>query len=333
MLKTISLILLSVALFVDCEAKKLQPISVYTPENILWWLPENTETVVVAKNSYTIINHAESENVDLRTAMKQFSFGSLSAIQDRRLIKPLLGHTVLLSVEGGRKFHPPSNLGSMLFEGCDVLIFGQDFAKIRDSYFNSAESHATAVQKIAGFKVMVFEEKLENDLWEIFIVSPKPNILICATNQDYLTEVLNRMMLKGKKRAIPDDLPEWKQVDTKAQFWAIRHYDRQNAKRDTTSPLFGEQAAANVPDNQAIGITFSILPNSKNEARIRYLSTNGNAVGIANTLWNQSASQVNPKISKVESGVVEIVAKIDNPEDYAVFLFSLFAALGHALYI
>src|SRR5262249_20266454 len=162
----------------------------------------------------------------------------------------------------------------MLFEGCDFLVLDQDFVTTRDSFLNLVESQAKVVQRIAGFKVMVYEAKLESDLWKFFIVSPKPNVVLCATDLGYLTEVLTRMGVKGHKRALPENLQEWKHVDTTAQFWAVRHYDKENAVEDTTSPLQGKQAAANVPDKQAIGITFTYNPNTKNKAKIIYLSTN-----------------------------------------------------------
>jgi hypothetical protein len=53
---------------------------------------------------------------------------------------------------------------------------------------------------------------------------PKPNIAVAATDRGYLEDVLARIDGKRGERALPDTLPEWKHVDTHAQFWVVRHY-------------------------------------------------------------------------------------------------------------
>src|SRR6266700_2260703 len=49
-------------------------------------------------------------------------------------------------------------------------------------------------------------------------------ILICATDQGYLTEMLKRIDRPVTKRALPKELPEWKHVEMASRFWGIRHY-------------------------------------------------------------------------------------------------------------
>jgi hypothetical protein len=333
MLRTIMIALLILTLCAEYSAEVNQSAPSVTFESILWWLPENTETLIVAKGPYTIIDPETHEPNDLKHSLEQVSYGTLSIIQEGRLLKPILGQTVLLSVEGSRKFRPPANLGGMMYEGCHVLVLGQEFSAARDSFIKLLETQAKEVQKLAGHRVMVFEQKLESDIWKIFIASPQPDVILCATDQGFLTEILNRINLKAKNRALPESLPEWKQVDTTAQFWAIRHYDKENALIDTTSPLHGKQAAANAPDNQAIGITLTYNPNGKNEARIKYLSGNTEAAIITNKNWNPGSYKLNAKIISSEPGVVEIVINPDNPDVFPIFLLGLLAAFGHALYI
>ena len=205
----------------ECSAGIGQSAPLGTLERILWWLPENTETLSVVKGPFTIIDSGTNKTNDLKHTLEQMSYGTLSVIQQGKLLKPIFGQTVLLSVAGSRKFRPPVNLGSMRYEGCDILIFGQGFTVVRDSFIKLLETQATEVQKIGEYQVMMFEQKIEDDIWKVFIVSPKPNLVLCATDQSFLTDVLNRMESKAKSRAFPKNLLEWKQVDTTAQFWAV----------------------------------------------------------------------------------------------------------------
>jgi hypothetical protein len=333
MLSSIMTVLLILTLCAESSAAIDQSVPSSVLESIFWWLPENTETLIVANGPFTIIDPDTNESNDLKHSLEQASYGPLSIIQQGKLLKPILGQTVLLSVEGSRKFHPPADLGSMQYEGCHVLIFGQDFAAVRASFIKSLETQAKEVQKIAGYQVMMFEQELESDGWTVFIVSPKPDVVLYATDQGFLTEVLNRMESKARNRALPESLPEWKQVDTTAQFWAVRHYDKENALRDTTSPLSGRQAAANVPDKQAIGITLTYNSNGKNEARINYLSGNTEATRIAEKYWHPGSYKLDAKIIKSEPGVVEIAINPDSQDTFPIFLLALLAAFGHAIYI
>jgi hypothetical protein len=329
MLRIIVSALLILTLCAEYRAEVVQTAPSVTIESILWWFPENTETLIVAKGPY-VIN--DSEPNDLKHSLEQASYGPLSAIQQGKFLKPIIGKTVLLSVEGSRNFRPPANLGSMMYEGCHVLVFGHDFGTARDSFIEQIKTHAKEVQKFAGHEVMMFEQKLESDIWKIYIASPQSDVILCATDRGFLTETLNRINSKAKQRALPESLPEWKQVDTTARFWAVRHYDKENALRDTTSPLHGKQAAANALDDQAIGITLTYNPNG-DDVRVKYLSGNSQAATTAYLYWNPSPYKLNVKIINSEPRVVEIVIKLDNPDVFLIFLLCLFSAFGHALYI
>ena len=332
MLRTIIIGLLTVILCAESNPGKSQSTPSNTVDSILWWLPEDTETVVVTRGPFTVVDSKRESN-NLKETLERLSYGPLFTIQHGKLLKTLVGQTILLSVEGSRKFRPPTELGSVRYEGCHILVFGEEFAATRSSFIESLESHAKGVQKIAGHEVTVFEEKWERDLWKVFIVSPNPNVLLCATDQGFLTDLLNRMESKGKGRALPESLPEWKQADTTAPFWAVRHYDKENAAKDPTSPLLGRQGAANAPDKQAIGITLAYNPKLNSNVIIKYLSANKKAATIANQFWNPDPYKLNSKISTSEPGIVKIVVSPDNPAAFPILLLVLLSAVGHAIYI
>jgi len=197
-------------------------------------------------------------------------------------------------------------------------------------------SKAKEVHRIRGQQVTMFEEKLEQDLWRIFIAIPEPNVLLLSTNQDYLAQVLNRMHQKAQKRALPESLPEWGYVNTAAKFWAVRHYDKAEAQSDPSSPLSGRQAAANWIDTQAVGIVFDFDPHSSKVATVRYLSQSGDALKIfSDELMkaSQPGQDPNPLIRLKEPGVVEMLVSLDAKEQVGMFLFVLLGLLGHAVYV
>src|SRR5262249_28009630 len=161
-----------------------------------------------------------------------------------------IGRTVSFCVDGSRRFRAPTSLGSMRFEGCSIVILKQDLAN-RTALLTQMVSQAKLFHNLGGHRVAEFEEKLEQDIWRFFVTLPAPNVLLCATNQAFLTEVLIRMRNKAATRALLETLPEWKHVNKGAKFWALRHYDKDQAQHDPTSPLSGRELAANWPDTEA----------------------------------------------------------------------------------
>lgn len=243
---------------------------------VLWWLPEDTETVSVARGPFKVVKLGEpSEDMSptdyIGLVLSQSPLGYLAMINDGAFLKHFIGRTVSFSIEGSRRFRAPKSLGGMRFEGCSIIMLEQDLPE-RTALLNQMASQAKAFHNIEGHRVAEFERKLEEDTWTFLFAMPAPNVLLCATNQQFLAQVLNRMTHHGARRALPEALPEWKHINTEAQFWAVRHYDAGEAKDDPSSPLSGEEAPANWPDTQAIGIVFDFDPARSKIATVRYLS-------------------------------------------------------------
>lgn len=321
------------------SADKDRPFSLDSINDVLWWLPEDTETVSVVRGPFKL-DALDSEPPDdmpglerVDLTLRMAPLGALQTIKKGRFYKPLIGRSLLFSVEGSRKFRSPANLGSMPYEGCQIIILQQGLGPARDTFVREMTSNAKQVEVVAGQRVMAFEEKLEEDTWKFFIAIPAPNILIFATNQDFLTQVLKRMHQKGQKRALPEDLPEWKHVKTGAKFWAVRHYDKDDAQEDPSSPLSGKQMAANWPDTGAVGIVFEFDPGRSKVTTIKYISGNKNALKLVTDQWGKLIQGFKTVIRQAEPGVVEIVLSLDNEDQAGDFLFLLFALLGHGIYV
>jgi hypothetical protein len=294
-------------------------------DEVLHWLPVDSETIIVANGPFKI--EKANESFRFQAAVQSLPLGILQEL----LPKELVGKDVSLAVEGSRCFRSPHGLGMMPYQGCQVVVFDKGTASVLSTAMQVLLRKSRRTIEISGKRVAVFEEKWENDNWTLYVTQPRPEILLCATHDGYLKEVLDRMEGASSKRAMPEDLPEWRYVDTKSRVWAVRHYSKAEAARDPSSPL-REEAAANIPDVGAIGVTFSYNADG-NLATVRYLTHAKNAIAIAREAWYMPTEKLEPKIREVETGVVEIALAVDKNDVGRSFLFVLMALLGHAVYV
>ena len=116
----------------------------------------------------------------------------LFELKNGGLAKRLKGKEVTLAVEGSRQFRPPAALGGLRYEGCEIMVFNPAITLDRASFMRDATATEVRSENIAGLKVAVFEELQENDVWTTFVGFPRNNIVLVATNKDYLRTVLVR---------------------------------------------------------------------------------------------------------------------------------------------
>ena len=313
----------------DETRASLAPTSCW--EQLSDWLPEDTETVIVAQGPFEIPKPtAEQRKFD--EAIRFLPFGPILDLQDGMLYRELVGQKVLCAIEGSRRFTAPRNLGSMPYQGVHILQFDLAADGALRKAFRLCQEKAEKNIELAGERVAVFTEKLESDMWSFFVSQTQPGVLICATNQAFLEETLNRIGRKPDRRALPADLPEWKHVDINARVWAIRHYRKESAENDPSSP-HRPKAAANVPDPDAIGLVFWYRPEIDQRARARYLSGAKNALELATEGWRHPREGLTPDIKQVAPGVVEIAVSVSDASVAPMFLLVLLASLGHGVYM
>src|ERR1043165_1678673 len=131
-------------------------------QNIMWWFPEDTETVTVARGPFKLkIFDRNPVRLDVAEAFRQISIGDLTTLKRGKISKLIDGQTILLSVEGSRKFSPPTSLGGMRYEGCSVTCFDRDFSSQREPLLRSLQDDAKQVKNINGHRVFLFNETLE----------------------------------------------------------------------------------------------------------------------------------------------------------------------------
>ena len=203
-----------------------------------------------------------------------------------------------------------------------------------NSFFKSVSKLANTSIDIEGHRILVFKEMLEKDEWTFFVATPRSNILLVATDKDYLMHIIKHIKHRSTNRSFEESLPEWKYVDQKSPYWALRHYRASIPNQDPSSPLLGFQAAANHPDMQAIGLVFQYSPADSSIVKMTYLSHNLKSVEIARASWSPPpGGHLNPVVESLREEGAKISIPIGDRSQASYLLFLLMAALGHGIYL
>lgn len=313
---------------------------------VLSWLPVDTETVLGANGPFAwdpkaLSNDPPSQErlaaTELEMQSRMFPLTLLN-FKNGGFGEVIKGKTVSLAIEGSRRFGAPRALGLMRYEGCLVIVFIPTVSLDGAAFMRAATNSAVRFEEHNGTTVAVFEEKSEDDTWTTFVGFPRSNVAVVATNLDYLVALLDRMRGTPGTRALPQDLSEWKHVNTNAPVWGVRHYLTQGAKLDPSSPLLG-QGAANVPDANAVGVTFSFAPAAEGTATVDYLSTNPDVRRIlSGYLMMEDAATAAPRefqmrLRQPGAGVLEASINLSPTEAIQRLMFGLMAMVGHAIYL
>lgn len=300
----------------------------------LEWLPPGTETIIAAQGPFQIRTIGpEKVRRTLTEQLESWALGGLHGVREGKYLKALEGQTVLLSLEGSKHFRSPFGLGLSPYDGCHILIFDDKFTDAGDKLMQSMKekrSGANRIHKHEQHEIFAFDEDWEDDRWTIFVARPTPNVLLVGTNRQFVTTVLYLMGAPKRQPELPklSELVEWQHVDTKARFWAIRHFDPGNASNDPTTPLTLYRRGANNPDLQAIGLTFSFDPSQESQAAVvRYLSKNNDRQTVLKRRWQLGTlTDEGDDITKISILVSDGVA-------FPNFDLLLLSALGHAVFI
>ena len=308
-------------------------------EQMLSWLPADTESVTAAMGPLLMPRMSrdsdgtmaiEKSAHEVKDTFKQFSLLLLLPLAENFEEEPIVA-----AIEGSRNFRPPTGLGMMRSQGSAIAVFAGDITARANSFWKDSAKKIVRMEQIEGCTVGVFQEKSEEDLQTTYVGFPKPNIAVVATDREYLREVLARINGKHGERALPDTLPEWKHVDTRSGFWAIRHYRKDAASTDPTSP-FG-RCPGTEHDDKAIGLTFSFNPDKSNTATVTYLSGNENSLAsIKKGLFSEREPGVREMAAQYREagpGALEGSYNLEQIESAESFLFVLEGLLGHAIYV
>jgi hypothetical protein len=309
-------------------AKPAAPIAAASDlETLISWLPADTETLMVARGPIRIEASLPGQDdeddvgdLSLERVVESLVMGSLSGIRKGQFYNLLAGHAVALALEGSRKFRPPTRLGSFLYEGCSIFLMESGAAL--DIAMRALESEAEETYHDRGTRVSLFREQWEEDVWTLLVARPRPNVLLCATNAGFLSEVLERIAKPAATRAFPRELPEWKLLEPTAKAWAMRHYIR--GDEDAYSDSFQG-------DETAIGMVFYPAADGRS-GRLRFISQNEKSLAEVNGAFHNPREGLRSKVTH-EDGIIEVVASCGEVRALSFFVLVLLGYLGHGVFI
>ena len=305
----------------------------------LAWLPEGTETVLVANGPFRLQRPPRFDPGDPEAFYHQERIAFVELVR-AQLFNLAYGVTwgtgpspfdalydldFDFALEGSHRFRPPRGLGRMTYQGCLVVAAMPASHDAMQALFAGIAQRADERIVLASVPVAVAHAP------ECFVASPRAGLLCIANDRGELETLLGRMAGAPSRVAFPPDLPEWKQIDRKAAFFALRHYRRDDVADDPSSPLRGE-AAANVPDPGAIGLVVVVREEVGPLAIARYLSDGADPLRIARRAWTPSEGPP-PSFALLAPGVVEVSQDVVHPLPASRFLFHALALLGHGVYV
>lgn len=302
----------------------------------LEWISPETETMIVSKGPFVVRNpHARDMESSLAEQLETEATARLFSLRDGKYGQALCGQTVLLALEGSYHFRFPFGLGGFLYDGCHIFVFDENFKTAGDEFILALRADVDRIYQHSGCDVFAFDEEWELERWTLFVCRPKANVLLVATSRRYLSGALSAMQHKPRIRAEWQkrrrELPEWENVDSRARFWAIRHFDPGNATHDTTNP-HSKFNDVEILDTKAIGLTFSYEPSKRIGPHVRFLSTNADRETFARKQW-AVGEKLSAIVQVVNPNFVNIRFSLDRPVKVNDFMFILYQSLGHGIAI
>lgn len=299
------------------------------------WFPADTESVVVAQGPFKVPKALpiEGNNASVEQLFRAIALSPLAWINRERYLAPISGLTIVTSVEGIKGFRgdPDRVHKEYEYSGCHVLVFEKTLGEAGDDLWKMLLKDASSQMTLEGLEVLVVATTEEKPFPKrLLIVMPRANILLCATEERMLKEILERMVNNRKSNALPATLLEWKQIDTKARCWALRHFSRENAPNDPSSFLTNDPTTGTPFDPDAFGAVMSLDADSKNVARFCCLS--GNVEFANRSLKRMSRTFQRLGIQSVEvtfRNFPEISADVSAPEHARLFLGVILSMWAH----
>jgi hypothetical protein len=294
-------------------------------DELLWWLPLDTETVEARQTP------ARPRGTPIEKLLAEVDFDDDDLAHNEILARNLADIRVKASLAAARRFRAPSGLGGALFEGATLYLLERPLPSAGAALMAELAKQALNMSRVGQIDVVEFQDKLELDIWTSYISVPRPDVLVVATNLEYLREVLKRTTTRAGARAFPIDLPEWQWIDARSPYWALRHYRREHSREDPSSP-FKPEAPPGRFDKGAVGL----VAHAEDDGRtmvVHYLSRGGEPLAVMRHFWLDNGERLSPTIQSVASDVVEVRFTTGNNKQLGMFLFHLFAALGHVIYL
>jgi hypothetical protein len=235
-------------------------------EQVLWWLPEDTEAILVSRGNVPIARSRRAESAATSTR-KTPVLGSAGGyvypthkynyedVMAMHCIEPLVYFQALYP--GDVRFTLMNTLygprTATLFvkavrwragatrETCDIVLFSDTTAT---RIIESLSAFPNVSQSVADVRVLMVDLKSQpgaeprspspqtDRRW---LAAPQPGVYVAATSSSLIHIIIERMQRRSAARALSPDLPEWREVNLDAPAWGLRHYQPLNANEESFS--------------------------------------------------------------------------------------------------
>jgi hypothetical protein len=197
-------------------------------ERLVKWLPEDTETLIVARS--ITFNPPKWEHMKGWSVYANFLLTNDIDVAGDPLA-PLRGREISLAVQGARNFDVVTKFGGLRGEHCTVFSLSNPLEAGGRDLTEHLRRHAASVRSMGGRDVFTFasailrQHEFKPLPWEgSYFVVLDPKTVLHATSDRYLAEVLARVTKAVPGRALAGSLPEWRHVDLTAPAWVLRHF-------------------------------------------------------------------------------------------------------------
>lgn len=237
-------------------------------EQVLWWLPEETEAVVVSRGNVPVRDTSSTPSVTVGPGLRapqmdefpKYTCEDLVAMtcsgtlahfypdiqQQNEVLKAVFGpSTASLFVKAVWWDRNETR------ETCDIIVFRDNTAS---RIIETLAGVPGTPRSICGVDVLEVDfnsgwtgEQYDSVPFDLnalsrplhpnpgYFAAPRRNVYVVATSSELLRVIFERMNRRGANRALPPELPEWRHLDPTVPAWGLRHYRAAIADKDPLS--------------------------------------------------------------------------------------------------
>lgn len=183
------------------------------------WLPADTEAVTVTQ-SPTVLSSSKDWIEPEPGCFTQRITTLLGVLPAQSWAD---GVKLNLVVTGSRNFRPPTGLGMFCFDGCSILRFAKDSPVGVKQFVESADKHCNYKLMVNGASVYCFRQQMMDDIWTFYLYPLSPDIVLWASNKNYLQELLMRQRSALPQQSFLVESKLWANIDTSSEFFGMRN--------------------------------------------------------------------------------------------------------------
>lgn len=196
------------------------------------WLPTDTELFMVGSPSTVPVSKRNPDDIHFGSLIVRnedpISILETDQLRTNRLFE---NQKISFAIHAARVFDFPGGRSGGTSQSADILVLGEESVNIACAVFEDCRSRAVSREIFEGIEVLTFTKSpftfaiMRGERLQ-YLCNPCDGVLISSHHFGFLREIIMRMKDTNTELALPDELEEWKVVDTNADIWLVRHYDR-----------------------------------------------------------------------------------------------------------